>query len=308
MIAIGIDVSKSKLDIFYCEKLFTILNTPKEISKFFKKLAFQGNSKVVLEATGKYHRLAHKILVDLGYEVMVINPFQSRHFAKAMNVICKTDAVDARILALYAEKMEFKSTPLQTKEELTMQELSRHIEDLKKIRIELGLRLQQSDGFVAKSLRKAIKAIKEQIQGAEEKLNYLVANDDKLFTKCELLESIPWVGHQTAIMLLCHLRELGTLTRKQIVGLSGLAPINNDSGLFRGKRTVRGGRKDVRSNLYMPILGAATQHNKRLKVFYDRLVNDGKDKKVALVACMRKLIIWANSVLATSKAWEENYA
>ena len=108
-------------------------------------------------------------------------------------------------------------------------------------------------------------------------------------------------------MLLCYLRELGTLNRKQIVGLAGLAPMNNDSGTFKGKRTVRGGRTDVRSNLYMPILGAATQHNKRLKAFYEHLVTTGKNKKVALVACMRKLVIWANSILATSKGWNENY-
>jgi transposase len=308
MISIGIDVSKSKLDVFYCEKLFTIENIEKEITNFFKKLALQGDCKIVLEATGKYHRLVHKILCELNYDIMIVNPFQSRHFAKSMNVICKTDAVDAKILSLYAEKMEFSNTILQTTEELEMQELSRHIEDLKHVKMELEARLRESDGFVEKSLAKAIKAIEKQIKEAESKLNSLVSSNDKLSNKCELLESIPGIGHQTAIMLLCNLRELGTLSKKQIIGLAGLAPINNDSGVFKGKRSVRGGRKDIRSNLYMPILGAATQHNKRLKLFYNHLVNSGKNKKVALTACMRKLVIWANAVLATSEKWQENYA
>ncbi len=308
MIAIGIDVSKSKLDIFYCEKSVTILNTQKEIMDFFRNLALQGNCRVVLEATGKYHRLVHKLLVELNYDVMVINPFQSRHFAKAMNVICKTDAVDAKVLALYAEKMDFNNTVVQGVEELEMQELSRHIHDLKQIKLDLEARLRDSNGFIEKSLDKAIKCIKNQIQKAESKLDDLIANNDFLSAKCELLESIPGIGHRTAIMLLCNLRELGMLTKRQIVGLAGLAPINNDSGTFKGKRYVRGGRKDIRSSLYMPILGAATQHNKRLKAFYEHLVATGKNKKVALVACMRKLIVWANSVLATSKKWEENYA
>lgn len=307
MIAIGIDVSKSKIDVFYCEKLFTILNTEKEIRKFFTDIMLQNDCRIVLEATGKYHRLVHKLLCELNYNVMVINPFQSRHFAKAMNVICKTDAIDAKILALYAEKMEFKNTLLQTEEEFEMQELSRHIADLKQIKLDLEARLRESDGFIEKSLIKAIKAIEKQIQEAESKLNGLISTNETLAAKCELLESIPGIGHQTAIMLLSNLRELGALNKKQIVGLAGLAPINNDSGTFKGKRSIRGGRKDIRSSLYMPILGAATQHNKRLKIFYDRLVKSGKNKKVALIACMRKLITWANSILATAKTWEENY-
>ena len=307
MIAIGIDVSKSKLDIFYCEKSFIILNTEEKIREFFIKLALYGKCKVVLEATGKYHRLVHRILCELNYDVMVINPFQSRHFAKAMNVICKTDRVDAKILSLYAEKMEFKNTILQTEEELEMQELSRYVQDLKCIKLELESRLRDSDGFVAKSLIKTIDAIEEQIQEAESHLNNLVSYSDELSSKCELLESIPGISHQTTIMLLCNLRELGALNKRQIVGLAGLAPMNNDSGVFKGRKYVHGGRKDIRSSLYMPILGAATQHNNRLKLFYKHLVNSGKSKKVAIVACMRKLIIWANSVLYNSKKWKENY-
>ena len=108
-------------------------------------------------------------------------------------------------------------------------------------------------------------------------------------------------------MLLCYLKELGQVSKREIAALSGLAPVNNDSGKFSGKRHIRGGRRDVRSHLYMPILGAATQHNPRLKIFYNRLVASGKPKKVALTACMRKLVVWANAVVSVGEVWDENY-
>lgn len=307
MISVGIDVSKLKLDIFYSNKSFSIPNEQKEIKNFFKT-RLEKDSKIVVEATGKYHRLVHEELVKLGHKVMIINPYQSRHFAKAMNVICKTDVVDAKILSLYAEKMDFKHTKPPTVKELKMQELSRHLEDLKKIKQDLENRLRDSEGYVAKSLKKAIKAIEKQIKETEEKLQEFVKTDEEVEKRCSLLTSIPGIGIPTAIMLLCNLRELGSLDRNEITALSGLAPINNDSGLFSGKRYVRGGRKEIRAKLFMPILGAATRHNKRLKAFYEKLVADGKAKKVALTACMRKLIVWANSILASGKKWQENFA
>lgn len=119
--------------------------------------------------------------------------------------------------------------------------------------------------------------------------------------------SIPGIGAKTGLMLLSLLRELGCLEKTEIAALAGLAPANNDSGTFRGKRTIKSGRHDVRSHLYMPTLGAATKHNKRLKKIYDRLVASGKPKKVALTACMRKLIVWANAILMSGEAWVENH-
>jgi len=308
MIAIGIDVSKLKLDIFHAGKSEEILNTEKCIKKFGKSLKDK-DCRIVLESTGKYHRLTHKILVEMGFTVMVINPFQSRHFAKSMNVICKTDRVDAKILAKYAEVMEYNPTMVATEQETQMQGLSRHLEDLKQTKLELTGRLDGAEcHFIVKSLKRTIKTIEKEIADAEAELDKAVGNDKELTTKCELLESIPGIGHKTAVFLVCNLRELGNINKNKIAALSGLAPRNNDSGSFSGKRYVRGGRRDVRAWLYMPILGAATQHNKRLKSFYERLVIAGKNKKAALVACMRKLIVWANSVLATGKKWEECHA
>lgn len=305
IISIGIDISKDKLDIFHEEKVTVCKNSSLEIKDFFAKV--DRGARIVMEATGKYHRLAHQELVELGFAVMVINPYQSRYFAKALNVTCKTDAVDAQILALYGERIEFKATPLCTEDEMQMQELSRHLGDLEKTRQDLLRRREESEGFIQKSLDRALKGIKKEIEKTVKELDTIVKKNEATEARFELLLSIPGIGPKTAIMLLSFLRELGYLTKTEIAALAGLAPINNDSGKFKGKRAIKGGRHDVRANLYMPILGAATKHNKRLKAIYERLVAAGKPKKVALTACMRKLLIWANAILATQEKWAENH-
>lgn len=306
ILSIGIDVAKSKLDIFMEGKQESVSNDKRSIKKYFRTL--DKGSRIVLEATGKYHRLAHEVLVEMGFPVMVINPYQSRYFARALNIICKTDAVDARVLSLYGERMPFKATEPLAKRELEMQELSRHLDDLKKIKKDLSSRKRESTGFVAKSLDKPIKALDDEIRKTEEALKGTVKEDDKMQSKVELLESIPGVGTTTAIMLLSYLRELGSVSKTEISALAGLAPMNNDSGVMRGKRSIQRGRKDVRCGLYMPVVGAATMHNARLKAFYERLSAKGKPKKVVLTACMRKLVVWANAILESNQPWVESYA
>ena len=303
MLSVGIDIAKYKIDVFYSGKNYTLKNCKPELKLFFETLP--NKSKVVMEATGKYHRLSQKILHDLNIDVMLINPFQSRNFAKAMNVICKTDKVDAKILSFFGEKMDFKPTEIATKSEIKIQELSRHLDDLCKVKISLNLRLDNADSFVAKSLKTIIKKLKTEIEKAKKELEIIVNKDSELKRKCSLLETIPGIGKQTAIMLLSNLKELGKLDRNKITALAGLAPRNNESGTHKGRRYVRGGRVEIRSHLFMPVLGAATQHNKRLNKFYNGLIERGKDKKLALIACMRKLIIWANMIIATGEEWKD---
>ena len=237
---------------------------------------------------------------------MLINPFQSRNFAKAMNVICKTDKVDAKILSIFGEKMDFKPTLIAKESEIRMLELSRHLDDLSKIKMSLERRLEEADPFVAKSLKSTIKKLTIEIEKTEQELEKVVNNDNEIKHKCDLLQTIPGIGKQTAIMLLSNLKELGKLKRNQITALAGLAPRNNESGTYQGKRYVRGGRTEIRSHLFIPTLGAATMHNKKLKNFYSGLVERGKDKKIALTACMRKIIIWANMIIATDQPWQDS--
>ena len=302
ILPIGIDVSKAKLDICCNEKTMQINNTAKDVKQYFSNIP--KDSHIVLEATGKYHRLVHRLLSDSGFLVMVFNPYQTKNFAKALNIICKTDAVDAKVLALFAEKMDFIPTPRLSDNEQELLDLSRHLDDLKKVRKDLESRQREADGFIKTSLNKPIKSIVKQIKETENRLENVVTCHAETQEKVALLTSIPGVGTLTAISLLSYLRELGKVSKREIAALSGLAPINNDSGTFQGKRRIRGGRHDVRSHLYMPIVGAATLHNARLKKLYRHHLQKGKPPKVALTACMRKLVVWANAMLATGEPWQ----
>ena len=305
IISLGIDVSKLKLDIYHAGKLTTIENKEDALKEHMKDL--DREIRVVMEATGKHHRLAHRVLMELGYKVMVINPYQSRHFAKAMNVLCKTDAVDAKILCQYGETMTFEPTLLKSSAQEELQELSKHLDDLKQIKVEVDSRLRESSGsFIEDSLKETLKTIKEQIKETQKELKKRVSKEEGLRQKLALLMSIPGLGEFTGVMLLSYLKELGEVSKNEIAALTGLAPMNQDSGQMKGKRRIKGGRRDVRSHLYMVIVGAATQHNARLKALYQRHIKAGKPAKVALTACMRKLVIWANAILSSGLPWQEN--
>ena len=305
IVPIGIDVSKSKLDIYHEGKSDVINNVSAQIRHYF--LLIDKATPIVMESTGKYHRLSHRLLEELGFKVMVINPYQSRHFAKALNILCKTDKVDARMLSEFGDKLDFKATPCASDDEEARLELSRHLDDLKKTRKGYAVRKKDADGFVKDSLSETIKALDKQIKKTEQALEERVQANQLLMSKVELLISIPGIGIQTAISILSYLKEIGALDKQAVAALAGLAPMNYESGRFQGKRRIQRGRKDVRSHLYMPTLGAATQHNIRLKKIYTRLVEKGKPKKVAITACMRKLLVWANAILATGEPWQENY-
>lgn len=303
ILSIGIDVAKYKLDVFTNNTVVTINNDESSIKAFFEKL--DKTKKVVMEATGKYHRLCHTLLSKIGFSVMVINPYQSRHFVRAMNVICKTDAVDAKILAMYADKMNFKDMKPAQDNEVALQELSQHLSDLQKIKLDLESRRREANEVTKDSLSNVIDTVDNEIKEIEKALQKTVKNDVIFKEKFDLLCTIPGVGPATAIILLSYLKELGTLNKREIAALAGLAPVNNDSGTHKGKRAIKGGRHHLRSSLFMPVLGAATKHNKKLNEFYTGLVNRGKPKKQALTACMRKLVIWANAVLATKQPWDD---
>lgn len=304
-ITVGIDVSKDSLDLFDGQNSVKIVNDKKSIKEAFK--SFEKGTQVVLESTGKYHRLAHEVLSKMGYPVMVINPYQSRYFAKALNIRCKTDRVDARVLWQYGKSVPFEETVYRGEKALKEQELMRHLSDLEKQRLQLKARQANSLKEVYSSLQRCIKVIEQEIERIKAKLSKLIKEDDELREKQKLLCSIPGIGAKTAVLLLCLLRELGELSKNEISALVGVAPMNNDSGTSSGQRVIKGGRHDVRCGLYMPAMGAATQHNPRLKEIYERLVAKGKPKKVAITACMRKLVVWANAILATEKEWDKNH-
>jgi len=237
-LSIGLDIAKDKID-FYCDGCYAqIKNNTTDIKKYFKNI--DRDHSVLMEATGKYHRTAHQSLEQMGFQVMVINPYQSKHFAKAMNLLCKTDRVDARMLSLFGEKMMFKPTICLTEIQQNMQNLSRHLEDLKKIKVSLELRKREAEGFIGRSLDNAINALKKEIKKTKDALENEVSSDKTLEPNADLLMSIPGIAQTTAICLLSYLNELGLVNKREIAALSGLAPVNNDSGLFKGKRRIKG--------------------------------------------------------------------
>lgn len=304
-ISVGLDIAKDKIDYYFAGEHGQLANTAEAIKSFFSEL--ECTYRVVMESTGKYHRLPHRILEGLGIEVMVVTPFQSKHFSRALNLLCKTDKVDAKMLSLFGEKMTFKVTSCDTLYQEQLQELFRHRDDMKGIAHGLKMRLKESEGFVAESLSEALATVDKTIKASEIELKQLIAKNEETNDKCNLLCSIPGIGNLTAMVLLCLLKELGCVTKNEVAALAGVAPINNDSGTFTGRRRIQGGRHDVRAHLYMPILGSVTKHNPRLREVYERLVASGKPKKVALTACMRKMIVWANAILTSGEPWNEHH-
>ena len=271
MITLGIDISKAKIDVWDGQRLTIIDNNEDALRHAFKR--FEGkDARAVMEATGRYHRIAHRVLSELGMAVMVLNPFQSRHFAKAMHVLCKTDKVDAKVLAMYGEKMDFKTTVIMTEDEQTLQNLIRHLDDLKAMKVRLSVQCKEAGAFEAASFERLKKALHTEIEMCEQEAELLVMLHKEMESKRHILTSIPGVGKMTALMLVGLLRELGSLSRSQLGALAGVAPMNFDSGSFNGKRRIQKGRHDVRRHLYMPILGDVTRHNPVLKAFYERLL------------------------------------
>lgn len=302
MITIGMDISKKKIDIYDGVKHRVIANEERALQRFF--MSYSGQEvRIVMEATGRYHRLAHRLIDEAGLTVMVINPFQSRHFAKALHVLCKTDKVDATILRLYGERMDYRPTAYLGAKAEALQDMVRHRDDLVQERQSLMMRLRDVGEAIALSLGRIIAVLDEEIEGADRAINAMIHSDAMLRQRKQILCSIPGIGEVSANALIGLLHELGRLTRNQVVALAGLAPMNRESGTMKGRRRIQKGRHDLRRHLYMPVLGAATQYNPTLKALYQRLVASGKEKKVALVACMRKLIVIANGLVARNELW-----
>jgi transposase len=302
MIAVGIDIAKKTIDVCMNNKLTSLNNSEQSLKKFFEPISRDG-VKIVMEATGRYHRLAHRTLSSLGFDVMVINPFQSRHFAKSMNIFCKTDRVDAKVLSQYAQRMDFLETLVPSQTEEALQNLIRYLDDLKSMLIQYEHRLEYAEGMALASLKRLIKSIKKEINATTKAIEELIKSDDYLAKRSEILTSIPGIGKATAAVLVGLLKELGSISNKEITALAGLAPMNCDSGNFTGKRHIQKGRHDVRRLLYVPVIGAATMHNPILKIFYDKLIEAGKPTRVALMACMRKLLVFANALLRKGEKW-----
>ena len=306
---VGIDVSKKTLDVHDrpSQEYKTIPNEESAIESLAAELLRKKPALIVLEATGGYESLCAALLAAKGLPVAVVNPRQTRSFAKALGILAKTDQIDARALAHFAEVVQPKVLPPK---EAEMEELAQFLQrrqQLILLRTTENNRLSQARGQVKKSVQSLLKTLQAQIDEFDHGIDDFIHGSSVWKAKEELYTSVPGVGPQLSRALIAHLPELGTLNQREITALVGLAPFNRDSGAYRGKRFIWGGREKVRSTLYMAAL-VATQHNPVIRDFYQKLLHKGKMKKVALVACMRKLLIILNSMAKNHAPWDETYA
>lgn len=304
---VGVDVSKATLDVAVGAeaRVVSFANTPAGHRRLGKYLAPLNPARVVLEATGGYERRVLRHLGDLRLRAVRVNPRQVRDFARAAGILAKTDAIDARVLARFGQKMEPPCRPLPGPEQELLKELVQRRRQLVAMRTQEKNRAEKSPcAKVVRSLRTMTSAIDKQIDELEAEIADVIAHHAALARKLEVLSSIPGIGTTTAAAILGGLPEIGELSRQAVASLAGLAPFNNDSGSHRGERTIRGGRPQVRTALYMATL-SAVRHNPTIRESYERLTGNGKPPKVALVACMRKLLTIANALVREDKLWAD---
>lgn len=303
-IYVGIDISKAYLDVYInpMGQTIKLSNNEAGIRELIDILSKQPITLIVLEATGGYENAAAKGLEDAKFPVCVINPRQTRDFAKALGQLAKTDKIDGRMLALFAEKIQPIPRPLKTPEQQALTDLKVRRKQLVDMIVMEKNHLDKANTDIRKEIEKTIIFLQKKLKVIEERLSQTIQADPHLFKKNELLLSVKGVGPVLSATLLADLPELGMLTHKKISALVGVAPFNRDSGKFVGERTTWGGRSSIRAILYMAVL-VAIKHNPQIKIFYDRLCKMGKAKKVALTACMRKLLVIMNAIVKSGAPW-----
>ena len=303
---VGIDVSKQTLDVHILEPrtTFRCSSSPKGRHALRAQLPAPGTCLIVLEATGRYQQSLVAELVAAGHVVAVVNPRQIRDFAKALGILAKTDRIDAAVIALFAERIRPRPLAESHAQQVELQELMTRRRQLTEHHTaEMNRRDQSLPKLVRQSLQRSIDALAKDLKKLDRAIAELVQSDDDWRARYERLTSVPGVGPVTATTLVAELPELGELNRKQIAALVGVAPLNRDSGQFRGQRTIWGGRGRVRSTLYMAAL-TAMRFNPQLSDFALRLHRHGKPAKVVIVACMRKLLTILNTMMKTNSSWQ----
>lgn len=304
---VGIDVAKKHLDIHVrpTGDSFTVSRDAAGLDDLLVRLAPRQLALVVLEATGGYENVVLATLGAAGLPVLAVNPRQIRDFARACGRLAKTDRLDAAIIALFAERIRPELRPPPDAATQALGEIAaRRRQVVEMISAESLRRQQAASGKVQKRLDAHVAWLQRELTEIDADLDTTI-RDSAVWSRNEgLLVSVPGVGKTVARTLLADLPELGTLDRRELAALVGVAPFNHDSGSHRGKRSIRGGRSSVRAMLYMASW-VATRCNPVIKACYQRLLAAGKPRKVALVACMRKLLTILNAILRDRQPWQE---
>jgi len=302
---VGIDVAKAQLDIALrpSGERWAVPNDASGVATLVDRLQGLHPALIVLEATGGLERLVTSALATVGLPVVVVNPRQARDFARATGPLAKTDALDARALAHCADVIRPTPRPLPDTQTQELRALLGRRQQLIGMRTAEQHRLAGTSGRLTQDIEAHIAWLNTRIATLDDDLETLLRASPLWRENDDLLQSVPGMGPVCARTLLLELPELGTLTRQQIAALVGVAPLNCDSGTLRGRRMIWGGRAPVRTVLYMGTL-VATRFNPQIKAFYQRLLAAGKLKKVALTACMRKLLTMLNAMLKHRTSWQ----
>ena len=303
---VGIDVAKDRLDVHVrpSGEAFSVARDGKGLDELVARLGKLAVALVVLEATGGFETTVAGALCAAGLPLAVVNPRQIRDFARATGRLAKTDALDAAVNAHFAEAVRPDARPVPDAQAQALGELvTRRRQIVEMMTAERNRRGRLTNRRMIKSVDRLLKALQRELSDLEADLDETIRGTPAWRETEDLLKSVPGIGDVIARTLIADLPELGTLDRKKIAALVGVAPFNRDSGTLRGKRTVWGGRANVRAALYMAAL-VASRHNPILRRFYQRLLGAGKPKKVALTAVMRKLLTILNAIVRDQTPWQ----
>lgn len=304
---IGIDIGKDSFDICVYEsgQYWQESNTEIGIRRLVKRLSKIYITRLLVEATGGYERALVEVAVEHSIPVIIIQPIQVRQFAKAQGVFAKTDKIDARLIAEYGVRLQPEVKALPGEKVRRVKDLLSRKRQLNEMRTRELNRAHRAQKITAASHRRLIKLLDKEITEINVKLAGEVADISEWQRTYDIISSVPGLGDGVAFTLLGELPELGQLTHRQIAALCGLAPFNRDSGRLKGKRRIRGGRAPIRTVLYMAML-SAIRYNSVIKGFYQKLVAQGKHKKVAIIACMRKMMTILNAMIRDNREWKMN--
>jgi transposase len=304
-ITVGIDVSKDRLDVAFRPggEVLVVERTAVGLDTLVSRLRDRAPQLVALEATGGFETVVTAALAAAGLPVVVVNPAQVRAFAKAIGQRAKTDPIDAGVIAHFAEATRPQVRPLPDADTQLLADLVQRRRQIIEMIGAESQRLKRAPASLKKSIARLLKALQKELTSVDTDIDGSVRGSPAWREKEDLLTSVPGIGKTIARTLIAELPELGRLDRKEIAALAGLAPFTRQSGTWRGRSFIGGGRVSVRSALFMGAM-VAKRHNPVLKTFFDRLVAAGKPKMVALIAVARKLITILNAVLRDEKPWQ----
>ena len=308
-INVGVDTGKQQLDIAIrpSGEYFSVPNTPVGIRQAIRRLKRLQPERIVIEATGRLEQGFVLACAEQQLPIAVVNPIAVRRFAGAIGQIAKTDRIDAHLIAHFGEAIAPSPTTIKPENIRLISDLLTRRRQLMEMSTMEKNRLHILPKSLHKSLRTVLKALQQQLETIDQQLDTLIEQTADWKHKNDILQSVPGIGKVMAYTLLSDLPELGQLNHKEIAALVGLAPYNKESGRYRGKQRIRGGRSQIRTVMFMAMM-STIQCNPKFKAFYEKLKAAGKQPKVALVACMRKMIVILNTMIQSGTKWNEKLA